>query len=81
MGNAWGMSWETADVLSADTTVVLSADATDVLSADTTDVLSTDAQKLGVPEWCLRMEFQDLGYQHCVCLRIWEVWGPRMGSS
>ena len=44
--NAWGMSWETTDVLSADTTDVLSADTTDVLSADTTDVLSADTKQV-----------------------------------
>ena len=36
------MSWQTADLLSADTTDVLAADTTDVLAADTTDVLSAD---------------------------------------
>ena len=33
---AWGMSWETTDVLSADTTDVLTAAAKDFMSADTT---------------------------------------------
>ena len=36
------MSWQTADLLSADTTDVLAADTTDVLPADTTDVLPAD---------------------------------------
>ena len=67
MGNAWGMPWETTDVLSADTTDVLSADTTDVLSADTTDVLSTDTGKLGVRNGFL--------------LRIWKVWGPGIAST
>ena len=40
------MSWQTADLLSADTTDVLAADTTDVLSADTTDVLSADTEGL-----------------------------------
>ena len=35
VGNEEGMSWSTADVVSADTTDVLSADTTDVLSTDT----------------------------------------------
>ena len=55
--NAQGMSWQTADLLSADTTDVLAADTTDVLAADTTDVLSADtslqsgnhAPALGLP--------------------------------
>ena len=42
------MSWETADVLSADRADVLSADTTDVLPADTTNVLSADTTDLGL---------------------------------
>ena len=37
--NEKGMSWQTADLLSADSTDVLAADTTDVLPADTTHVL------------------------------------------
>ena len=40
--NAQGMSWQTADLVSADTTDVLAADTTDVLPADTTHVLPAD---------------------------------------
>ena len=40
--NAQGMSWQTADLLSADTTDVLAADTTDGLPADTTHVLPAD---------------------------------------
>ena len=36
------MSWQTADLLSADTTDVLAAVTTDVLAADTTSVMSAD---------------------------------------
>ena len=46
VGNEEGMSWQTADLLSADTTDVLAADTTDVLPADTTHVLPAD--KFGV---------------------------------
>ena len=42
VGNEEGMSWQTADLLSADTTDVLAADTTDVLPADTTHVLPAD---------------------------------------
>ena len=44
------MSWETADVLSADTTDVLSADTAVVMPADTTDVLSADTPSLALCE-------------------------------
>ena len=36
------MSWQTADLLSADTTDVLAADTTDVMPADTKHVLPAD---------------------------------------
>ena len=36
------MSWQTADLVSADTTDVLAADTTNVLPADTTHVLPAD---------------------------------------
>ena len=42
MDNEEGMSWQTADLLSADTTDVLAADTTDVFAAGTTDVLPAD---------------------------------------
>ena len=47
--NAQGMSWQTADLLSADTTDVLAADTTDVLPADTTHVLPADKFGVGNP--------------------------------
>ena len=43
------MSWQTADLLSADTTDVLAADTTDVLPADTTHVLPADKFGVGNP--------------------------------
>ena len=49
MGNEEGMSWQTADLLSADTTDVLAADTTDVLPADTTHVLPADKFGVGNP--------------------------------
>ena len=55
MDNAWGISWEATDVLSADTTDALSADTTNVLLADTTDVLSADAfPSENPPAWIAR---------------------------
>ena len=47
--NAQGMSWQTADLWSADTTDVLAADTTDVLPADTTHVLPADKFGVGNP--------------------------------
>ena len=44
-----GLSWQTADLLSADTTDVLAADTTDVLPADTTHVLPADKFGVGNP--------------------------------
>ena len=49
VGNEEGMSWQTADLLSADTTDVLAADTTDVLPADTTHVLPADKFGVGNP--------------------------------
>ena len=43
------MSWQTADLLSADTTDVLAADPTDVLLADTTHVSPADKFGVGNP--------------------------------
>ena len=50
VGNEKGMSWQTADFLSADTTDVLAADTTDVLPADTTHVLAADNFGVGNPK-------------------------------
>ena len=47
--NAQGMSWQTADLLSADTTDVLAADTTDVLPADTTHGLPAGRFGVGTP--------------------------------
>ena len=44
------MSWQTADLLSADTTDFLAADTTDVLPADTTHVLPADKFGVGNPK-------------------------------
>ena len=41
------MSWQTADLLSAETTDVLAADTANVLSAEATDVLSAEACVVG----------------------------------
>ena len=49
VGNEEGMSWQTADLLSADATDVLAADTTDVLPADTTHVLPADKFGVGNP--------------------------------
>ena len=49
MDNDEGMSWQTADLLSADTTDVFAADTTDVLPAYTTHVLPTDKFGVGNP--------------------------------
>ena len=49
VGKEEGMSWQTADLLSADTTDVLAADTTDVLPADTTHVLPADKFGVGNP--------------------------------
>ena len=43
------MSWQIADLLSADTTDVLAAATTDVLPADTTHVLPADKFGIGNP--------------------------------
>ena len=70
------MSWETADVLSADTTDVLSADTTDVVPADTTDVLSADTTGLSSANprhlfWCRKGTH--LG-ELCLMGWSWEAW-------
>ena len=49
VGNDEGISWQTADLSSADTTGVAVADATDVLPADTTHVLPADKFGVGNP--------------------------------
>ena len=52
------MSWQTADLLSADRTDVLAADRANVLPADTTHVLPAD--KFGVGTQHLRIIFEVL---------------------
>ena len=53
------MSWQTADLLSADTTDGLAADTTDVLLADTTHVLPAD--KFGVGNPTFANDFRGFG--------------------
>ena len=59
VGNEEGMSWQTADLLSADSTDVLAADTTDVLPADTTHVLPVD--KFGVGNQTFAIYFLGFG--------------------
>ena len=53
------MSWQTADLLSADATDVVAADTTDVLPVDTTHVLPAD--KFGVGNQTFTCYFLGLG--------------------